>query len=315
MFEEVPRERRGIARLLARPVVLGPFVVGTGMLVAALGGSVAVATAATVITASAIGSTDLPARPGHPVIPAAASSSHLHAAATKRSSAHPAMPTASATPRPAPSDAAAPTQSGAGSGGNLVQTSSQEPPASALNGGSANPSSPASSSPVSGAASSAVASPAGSGPLGNALVYFTGYDPVSGRIAYQFATRQPDSAGSVLYRVSGSDSFTATVANSITITSGGTLCHPAGGSCTKNQLFDAAKSGFFAEVAVDAAGALRSVVEVGQLPPIAKLAPAPSAGASPGSGPQVPPANRQLAAPSGSPEDRSPTPEGSSAAS
>jgi hypothetical protein len=299
MFEEVPRERRGVARLLARPVVLGPFVVGSGMLVAALGGSVAVATAATVITASAIGSTDLPARPGHPLAPA--TSSHQHTTAITRSSAHHAG-TPSATPRPSPSDAAVAGPPGAGSApvGNGVRTSSHKVPAgpqAAATRPSATPSSAAVSVP-----GSPVASPSRSGPLGNALVYFTGYDRASGRIAYQFATRQPDAAsGAARYRVIDAATFTATLAKSVTITSGGTLCPPAGSSCTSNQLLNAAKYGFFAEVAIDAAGALRSVVEVGQ--PLAIAKGTPTASPSLDSGSPAPSTGRQL-----SPLSSSPTP-------
>lgn len=297
MFEEVPRESRGIARLLARPVVLGPFVVGSGMLFAALGGSVAVATAATVITASAIGSADLPARPGHPVTPAT-SSSHLHPTAIKGSSAHRAGTTPSATPRPSPSDIGAAGQLGRGSGpvGNAVQTSSETLPAgprTARSPASATPSSPAVSVP-----SSPVASPSGTGPLGNALVYFTGYHPASGRIVYQFAVRQSGTAGGpARYRVIDPATFTATLAKSVTITSGGTLCLPAGSSCTSNQLFSAAESGFFAEVAIDAASALRSVVEVAAQPAIGNGAPSASASVD---SPVTPPVSHQLAPPSSS---------------
>src|SRR4051794_19448778 len=100
MFEEVPRERRGVVRwllvhsarfrpfvprpfvlrplitrpLVLRPLAVGPFVLGGGMLLATVGGSVAVAAAATVLTASAIGSNDVPPRPQHAV--AAASPAH-----------------------------------------------------------------------------------------------------------------------------------------------------------------------------------------------------------------------------------------------
>lgn len=63
MFEEVPRKRRGIARVTARRVVLGPFVLGGGMVLAAVGGSVAVA--ATVLTASTIVLSDVPPSPQH----------------------------------------------------------------------------------------------------------------------------------------------------------------------------------------------------------------------------------------------------------
>lgn len=303
MFEEVPREHRGISRLLARPVVLGPFVVGSGMLIAALGGSVAVAT---VITASAIGSVDLPARPGHAVTPAPAMSTHSHLAPGKRPPGH--HPGSAATRRPSPSATAVAGRLGAGSapvsGGQ--PTASHDLPA----GPPVAPSRPAAvaSSPVLSAPSSPVASPSLSEPLGNALVYFTGYDRSSGRITYQFATRQQAAAGgAATYRVTDPTTFTATLAKSVTITSSGTLCAPAGGTCTPDQLFRAAESGFFAEVAIDHAGVLRSVVDLGKGSPVAQ--PVPSASPSLDSGSQAPPAGQRQAPPSSSP-----TPEASPSA-
>jgi hypothetical protein len=303
MFEEVPRERRGVARLLARPVVLGPFVVGSGMLVAALGGSVAVATAATVITASAISSPELPPRPGHPVVPA--SSTHTPAP-TRHSTAHRVVTPAPATPRPpaAPSGAVVAGQSGASSEpiNNPVQTSTQTPPTAPV---AATGQPPAGQSSAAAPSGSALTPPSGNQPLGNALVYFTGYDEARGRIAYQFASRQSGNAGT--YRVSGPAIFTATLAGSLTITSGGSLCPPAGSSCSPDQLFNAAESGFFAEVAIDAVGALRSVVEVAGQSAADKAA--PSTTPSLDSTPQTSPAGRLAP-----PQSSSPAPETSSAA-
>ncbi len=71
------------------------------------------------------------------------------------------------------------------------------------------------------------------------------------------------------------------LAPAASIVSGGTLCPPAGSACTPAQLIAAAGAGFFAEVAIDVTGTLRSVVEVGEQPGIAKLAPVPSTSAAP----------------------------------
>jgi hypothetical protein len=158
---------------------------------------------------------------------------------------------------------------------------------------------------------SPVASSSSSGPAGNALVYFTGYDPASGRLAYQFASREPIAPGGIQwYRVSDRHTFTATLADSATITSGGTLCPPAGSTCTADQLLNAVESGFFAEVAIDAAGALRSVIEVDQPAAAVKAAPVPGTSPSPGFRPAAPPDNRWPAQPGAA----SPTPEASPAA-
>ena len=75
MFEEVPRTRRGlvaylgVSQLTTRRIVLGPFVIGGGVVLAAIGGSVAVA--ATVFTASTIRASDVPPHPHQPIVVAA----------------------------------------------------------------------------------------------------------------------------------------------------------------------------------------------------------------------------------------------------
>jgi|GEM_PF-2796926 len=275
MFEEVPRERRGLSRWVpVRRVVVGPFVLGGGMLLAALGGSVAVAAAATVLTASAIGS-DLPARP-HPVV--APATAHP-AAPAPGGTHHPTRPggtTATATagrPTPAavPGGRIGPTttaSTGSSRGIAAPPPISTQPPGTPVeSSGSAAPTSAVPS-----------AAPSSSGPRGNAVIHLSGYDQATGRFAYQFATAVPQAGG---YVISGPRTFTAALAPAATITSGGTLCPPAGSSCTPDQLIAAADSGFFAEVAIDVTGALRSVVEVGDQAVTAKLLPLPSTATTP----------------------------------
>jgi hypothetical protein len=296
MFEEVPRERRGVARLLpVRRVVLGPFVLGGGMLVAALGGSVAVAAAATMITASAIGSdNDLPARPGQVVAPSTSTDESVSARRTPARQA-PARPAAGQQP-PTPPAAGVATSHGAtgvgsaggvtaggsvpGGGGAGVRPglSSVAPPLSTAAAGSETTERTAAPSTPAG---SPAPTPSSSGPLGNAVIRVSGYDQASSRLVYQFATVRPRAGidGGDLYLISGRQSFSAALAPSMTITSGGSICPPAGSACTPDQLINAAESGFFAQVAIDAAGVLRSIIEVGGEPATAKMSPAPSTSA------------------------------------
>jgi hypothetical protein len=251
MFEEVPRQRRGLAGLPARRIVLGPFVIGGGVLLAALGGSVAVA--ATVITASTIAINDVPSRQ-----PAAAQQASL--------SQHPASPGPPA--KSARTAAHAPARS----------TGAAEPPRwrhpvillpSALSSGSI------ASEPASAVAppvtlvpvvppQAGSPSPHRSGPAGNALIYLIGYDQATGRLIFQFAgvQRGAGPGGSDLYSVSSPDRFTAGIGAGITITSGGQLCPPAGSSCSVGQLIAGAARGVFANAAIDAAANLASVIEV-----------------------------------------------------
>lgn len=276
MFEEVPRERRGLAGLLpVRRVVLGPFVFGGGMLLAALGGSVAVAAAAaTMITASAISSNDVPPRPVHPV---SSSSSAQQTLSARRPPVHhqPVRPTPTAAAVAPASEQGKPTSpSGAGAPNSTrgapapARTVAVQPPAGTTAAPTATPSGPAGSpSPT----------PSSSAPLGNAVIHVSGYRQASRRLVYQFASVQAGAGidGGDLYQVIDSDTFSAALAPSITITSGGTLCPPAGSTCTVDQLIGAADTGFFAVVAIDARGELRSVLEVGDQSAAAKLAPAP----------------------------------------
>lgn len=283
MFEEVPRERRGMARLVpVRRVVLGPFVLGGGMLVAALGGSLAVAAAATVITASAIGSDDLPQRPGQAVTPSLsqpATSSAESVSAKRAPGAHrlasPATGQQSQIP-PVAGIAAHPGAAGGVSAGDPALSGDARQLATATATPRAS-SPPASSAPASSPSLTPSTSP--SGPLGNAVIHVSGYDQVSGRLVYQFATVRPRGAadGGEQYLISDRQIFTAALAPSVTIISGGSICPPAGSTCTPDQVIRAAGSGFFARVAIDTTGVLRSIIEVGDQPGVAKLPPAPSA--------------------------------------
>jgi hypothetical protein len=120
--------------------------------------------------------------------------------------------------------------------------------------------------------------------LGNAVIHISGHDPATGRLAYQFAAVQSGagSGGGDRYVVSDPQTFTAALAPSATIVSGGGICPQAGSACTPDQVMGAADSGFFAEVAIDAAGELRSIVEVGYQQPTAKLLPIPTTPVLPG---------------------------------
>lgn len=294
MFEEVPRERRGVARLLpVQRVVLGPFVLGGGMLVAALGGSVAVAAAATMITASAIGSgNDLPARPGYVVAPSTSSDGSV-SARRRQARPLPARPGHAVRPT-APPTAGVPTSQGAaglGAAGGSAAGGSPGGGAPSLSS-VAPPSSTTAAGPGAGRRTPAPSTPAGSptpsagGPLGNAVIHVSGYDQARSRLLYQFATVRPHAGidGGDLYLISGRQGYSAALAPSITITSGGGICPPAGSTCTLDQVIQAADSGFFAQVAIDAQGVLRSIIEVGNESATAKSSPAPSTGAQLDSG-------------------------------
>jgi hypothetical protein len=286
MFEEVPRERRRVARLLpVRRVVLGPFVLGGGMVLAALGGSVAVAAAAaTMITASAIRSDDVPLRPGNV---ASSPSSTQQALAAKRPPAHhrtatPSTAGHSAVAHPSGGPAAPSVPHLAtvpGSPGVALPAPERTvttDPSARNTGPAAAPSSPADR--PSGTPAPSSSAPPGNAPLGNAVIHVSGYDQASERLAYQFASVRSGAGidGGDLYQVLAPDTFTAALAPSITITSGGGICPPAGSACTADQLIRAADSGFFAVVAIDSAGELRSVIEVGDQSATPKLTPAPS---------------------------------------
>lgn len=282
MFEEVPRERHGLTRLLpVRRIVLGPFVLGGGMLLVALGGSVAVAAAATVFTASAFSSSgDVPPRTQQLPVPTAS---------------HPAAPVPHAPHRPA-RPATTPMSAGAGRSSSAPGAAISRPGSGVVAPAPANAApahSPAGSPAQSPAGPSVPASPTGavsspapssSGPLGNAVIHVSGYDRATGRLFYQFATVVPQTAGAAGYVISGPRTFTAALAPSAAITSAGTLCPPAGSRCTPDQLIAAADSGFFAEAAIDVTGTLRALVEVGDQVAGVERAPVPSAAPTPPGG-------------------------------
>jgi len=267
MFEEVPRARRGLARLTARHVVLGPFVVGGGVLLAAIGGGVAVA--ATMITASSIRTSDVPPGPApHPVV----------VTSTRRAPAH--HPAVGPTSHPT---SAAPTGSRAASGhpsagGSMISQPTATPSSAAPPTFRPSVAQPSVDPYRSGR-------PTGS-PAGNALIYVTGYDQAGQRLQYEYAVDSPGAGpgGSDLYRVESTRQYSAGFAADLTITSGGQLCPPAGSRCSLDQLIAGAGTGFYAIAAIDPADQLHSVIEVdnaaaGFEP--ASTAPAPTATASP----------------------------------
>lgn len=256
MFEEVPRTRRGLAaylgisRLTARRIVLGPFVVGGGLVLAAVGGSVAVA--ATVFTASTIRANDLPPRP-HPVplVASASASKPSHHPTRPSPSARPSATTASAAP--VPSNAPASSSSQASS---HAPTATDSAPSTVTSGSLTTSSTPAppSSSPGPTATSS---------PAGNALVYVSGWDDNRKQLMFEFAavSKGTGPQHSDVYSIASPKQYTATLASDIHIISGGQLCPPAGSSCTVDQLIAGTATGFYAEVGVDPSSAVHSVTE------------------------------------------------------
>jgi hypothetical protein len=267
MFEEIPRKPRGFAGLGARRFVLGPFIIGGGVVLCTVGGSAALA--ATVITASSIGLDELPPYKNHR--PDAASTStqsrieRVAAPSTSRS-AHPTATRAGTNPeapRPRPTDPA----STPGSNTSTTDpTTAPKPSTTAVQ--------PATS----------VASASTPSPNGNAVVYIFGYDQDAQRLKFAYAELRQGGApgGGDLYVVNDPTPYSAGIASDIRITSGGTICPPAGSACTPDELIAAADAGLFAQVAIDADGNLKVVVEEG--------APAKSATSQAPSGPPSEPA-------------------------
>lgn len=296
MFEEVPHSRRGLAGWSTRRIVLGPFAIGGGVLLATIGGSVAVA--ATVFTATTIVASDVPPKhlqqpvviassthPAHPARPAVPS---RVAVASASGSTRPAVPGAT-TANPAPS-------------GPLTVAERQRTGSSAPRSSTVAPSSTPTGSTVS-ASGTATASPTPtgspsanpSGPAGNATVYVSGYDQNSQRVLFEFAavTSGGGPGGADEYTVSSQQQFSASIASDIAITSGGRLCPPAGSNCTLAQLIAGARAGFFADVAIDAGAALHSVIELDNASAAPQRSPSSSPSASPGrSGIAQPPPSR-----------------------
>lgn len=263
MFEEVPRKRRGIAGVTARRVVLGPFVLGGGMVLAAVGGSVAVA--ATVITASTIVLSDVPPL-SHP-------KAHETVAATT-------IPVATD-----PATAAVRTASaGSAPRSGTHRTALAGAPATTTDPRSSDDLASATPSTTPGSSSPALPPPI-TRPERNALVYVSGYDAGTGHIRYEFADIGTASDGRPRYRVSSPQRFSAGIAASVVVISGGTVCPPADSRCTRAQLIAASARGFFAEVAIDSSGQLRAVIEqAGTAAPAAPdrsaASPSPSVSAS-----------------------------------
>jgi hypothetical protein len=261
MFEEVPPARRGLAGLRFRRVVFGPFAIGGGLLLLAIGGSVAVAaTVATVFTAASIGSphagnSDMPAHPLPIQLPATTASKAVTAGdpATAKDPASTGSATAKAPTVTAP-------------GGPVSLPSAGLSWTSPLRIVPPTPSVP----PAGSYAPTPTPAPTSSGPAGNALVYLTGYDHNDQQLIFQYATQLAGGG----YQVSSPTHYHAGLAAGLRITSGGTLCPPAGSSCTEAQVIAAAQRGFFAEVALDPAAEFESITELDDAG--AQAAPAPS---------------------------------------
>ncbi|MGI8665973.1 MAG: hypothetical protein ACR2N4_08075 [Jatrophihabitans sp.] len=219
--------------------------------------------AATVITASTIGLTDVPPHGAQRALVSPTSSHPSSRPVTISTGAGPIQqPSVPSIPR------------------GTISLAWSEPAASparsSSTGRSANPSSvPTSSSST--AAASATRSSAPATPAGNAVIYVTGYDQATARLQYEFATVQPGAGpgGSDLYSVSSPAQFSARIAVDVTITSGGQLCPPASSSCSIDQLIAAASAGFYATAAIDQAGQLDSVIEVDNLSASPQLGPSP----------------------------------------
>lgn len=253
MFEEVPRDRRrfaGLSRrgfaLSRRGITLGPFFVGGGVVLAMVGGSVALA--ASVITASTIHTSGVPLKPDKVVV-ASTSAARPSSAATPSST--PVKTVGSSASRPVPRQ----TQS-------RIATSQVAPHSTLPVAGLPTPVhvqvNPNSDTPT------AHASPSMSGPIGNALIYVSGYDSATSRIVFEYASveRGAGVGGSDLYHVSSPEQYTAYIAIGISITSHGKICQPAGSSCTVADLISAAQTGFFANAAIDSSAQLESIVEL-----------------------------------------------------
>lgn len=259
MFEEVPPARRGLAGLRFRRVVLGPFAIGGGLLLLAIGGSVAVAaTVATVFTAASIGSpqtgnSDMPAHPLPIPVPAttASKTGTTGGPAIAKNPAGAGSATAKAPPVTAPGGPVGLPSAGL-SWTSPLRIVPPTPPVPAAGSYTPTP------------------APTSSGPAGNALVYLTGYDHNNQQLIFQYATQLAGGG----YQVSSPTHYHAGLAAGLRIISGGTLCPPAGSSCTEAQLIAASQRGFFAEVALDPAAEFESITELDDAG--AQAAPAPS---------------------------------------
>lgn len=267
MFEEVPRTRRGLAaylgvsQLTARRIVLGPFVIGGGVLLAAVGGSVAVA--ATMITASTIRANDVPPHPREPIV--VPSSSAAGKAVPHSSSSH---RTTAASVEPSDVRPAPPVRPSA--------VASRSVPSSSFTAPSAPSSAPTSVS-ASGTPTLSVPSSTPS-PAGNAIVYVSAWDADTHRLVFEFATVSIGTGPqhSDVYSLASSTQYTATLADDLRVISGGKLCPPAGSTCTVEQLIAGAANGFFAELAIDPSSAVHQVTERDNVSQYAPTQPQPS---------------------------------------
>jgi hypothetical protein len=102
-------------------------------------------------------------------------------------------------------------------------------------------------------------------PAGNAVVFIHGYIPQTNRIEFSYAHRA-GTTGTDLFLRDSTKTYSAGIASGLTITSGTLLCPPVGSGCTIDQLTEATTTGFFADVGIDPAGDLRSVIERDNLP-------------------------------------------------
>jgi hypothetical protein len=260
MFEEVPRPRRGVAGFGARRIVLGPFVVGGSVLLGTVGGSVAVA--ATVITASTVG---LPDRgPTHSRVRAVAPASPARAHA-----AGPGASGSASAPAPPSSAPRLPDSAGGGPDTRIdAPTPAGSPALSTASADAGRPVGPAPTIPPSRRGSATpsgpvAATPSPSAPAGNALIHVDGFDAASYRTQFRYAVLDPAAGTDAApgYRVASDRSYSAGLAPDLRITSGRSICPPAGTVCSTDELIAAAANGFYAEVAIDAAGQLQSVIE------------------------------------------------------
>ncbi|MGX7680909.1 hypothetical protein ACSMXN_18640 [Jatrophihabitans sp. DSM 45814] len=234
-------------------MVLGPFVIGGGVVLATLSGSVAVA-AATVITASTIGLPDL--GPSH-------GSSHVVAVhtSTKGSNA-PGAPTTGTSAKGQDQSASAAAQASfvasppwsSSAAANLAYGQVSSAPAASL---------PTPHGPANTGTGRPAPSESAEGPAGNAIVFIDGYNGAHATVSFEYATIRPGAGrdGQDLYLVESKRTYSAGLAPDISIVSGSTICPPAGSLCTPAELVAASTTGFFAEVGIDAGGVLRSVIE------------------------------------------------------
>jgi len=269
MFEEVPAERRGISRLTARRFVLGPFIVGGGVVLCMIGGSAALA--ATVITASTIVSDDRPPHSSHQLELPPASSAHPVA----KSHVTGVGPTHGAP------------------GASTVHSVGQVPSAARSTSIPASKGATVLGPPISVTApapttTATTESPAPSSgqPTGNALVYLAGYDRGTKLFSFSYAVAVQGDSGTT-YHVDDPKIYSAALASDAKITSGSTLCPPAGSTCTADQLINAVAGGLYAEVAIGAGGNFELVTELqGQSSGAPQFAPtAPSPTSTPSSSP------------------------------